>query len=354
MPTRLAALVGALAASPAVWAATSNVDLYGTIDSLPTHETYSAAIDVASDFLTGGLYSAHSDIATALGGTASIAVSDPFGSGSQYYSASASTTLGSNHAYASATTFPLATLGTVSYSGWYDTVTIMGGSGTGTIHFTVQLNGTVDAGAISGLAGYGLYASSMHPTQLANGYIIDYAPLPTNPWFLLTSEVTPIAGHTIGVSPYNDTSLVFTTEILPPVDVMGIPVPPQQILVDQVLAPGAGQSIDVTLHGTLTFTYGEAFYLISDLGMGVGGIETFCAFTIDGTCSPPPVDGTGATTLDFSNSANLINITLPDGATASFASGASYNVTAVPEPGEWAMLLAGLGLVAWRARRRAA
>jgi hypothetical protein len=84
------------------------------------------------------------------------------------------------------------------------------------------------------------------------------------------------------------------------------------------------------------------------------GLESFCSFAItDGSCVPTPKDGTGATTLDFSNSANLVSIALPEGATASFASGATYNVTTVPEPGEWAMLLAGLGLVGWRARRRA-
>jgi len=70
-------------------------------------------------------------------------------------------------------------------------------------------------------------------------------------------------------------------------------------------------------------------------------------------CSTRPVDGTGATILDFSNSANLVNIALPEGATASFASGNTYNVTTVPEPDAWLMLLAGLGLVGWRARRRA-
>jgi hypothetical protein len=86
--------------------------------------------------------------------------------------------------------------------------------------------------------------------------------------------------------------------------------------------------------------------------MGGDAFVTFCDFSI-GDCTAPTKDGTGATTLDFSNSANLINIALPEGATASFASGTAYNVTAVPEPGEWLMLLAGLGLVGWRTRRKA-
>lgn len=357
MHARLSRLAAALiACSTPAWAATSNVDVYGTIDSsLPTHEIYSAAIDVASDFLTGGIYIPHSDITTLSGEVANISVSGPFIGSSQYYAASASTTLGSNHTYTSTSTFPLGTIGTISYSGWYDTVTISGGSGTGVMHFTIQLDGTVDAGAFAGIAAYGLYASSVHPTQLTSDTIVDYASLPTNPWFLLANEVTPIASHTIGVSPYNDTSLLFTTELLPPPDgIQGIPaLAPPQLLVDQIFAPGAGQNVNVTLHGTLTFTYGEAFYLIGDLGTGIGGMEAFCAFAIDGSCSTPPKDGTGTTTLDFSNSANLINIALPEGATVSFASGNAYNVAAVPEPGEWMMLLAGLGLIGWRARHRA-
>ena len=322
---------------------------------LPTYETYSAAADVANDFLTGGIYTPHSDITTLPGEVAGISVSDPFFSSSQY-AASASTTLGHNHAYANASTIPLGTLGTGSYSGWYDTVTVSGGSGTGVMQFTVQLNGKIDAGAIAGIAGYGLYASSVHPTQLASDTIVNYASLPTNPWFLEANGVTAIVGHTIGVSPYNDTSLLFTTKILTyPGGVQGIPaLQPPLTLVDQILAPGAGQTVNVTLHGTLTFTYGEAFYLIGGLGTDLGGIETFCAFSTDSSCSSPPKDGTGATTLDFSHSANLVNIALPEGATASFASGASYNVTAVPEPGEWLMLLAGLGLIGWRKRRNAA
>ncbi len=359
MNVRFTALAAALlACSTPVGADTSNVEVYGVIMSgyagLPAYETYSAAADVAVDFLTGELYTPHYDITTLSEGAASISVSDPFISSSQYYAASARTNLGSNHAYASASTLPLGTLGTGSYSGWYDTVTVNGGSGTGIMHFAVQLNGTVDAGAIAGIAGYGLYASSVHPAQLTNDTIIDYAASPTNPWFLEGNGTTLIASHTIGVSPYNDTSLLYTTEIVPPPDgIVGIPaLESPQILVDQILAPGTGQEINVTLHGSLTFTFGEAFYLIGGLATGLGGIETFCAFNIDGSCTPPPRDGTGATTLDFLNSALLTAIVLPEGATFASASGAAYNVTAVPEPGEWAMLLAGLGLVIWRTRRK--
>src|SRR3569833_1891396 len=107
---------------------------------LHAFETYSDAADVANDFLTGSLYTPNLDITTLPVETASISVSGPFVARLPYYTASASTTQGSNHAYASANTFPLGTLSTISFSGWYDTVTINGGNGTGVMQFKVQLN----------------------------------------------------------------------------------------------------------------------------------------------------------------------------------------------------------------------
>lgn len=360
MNARLTALAAALVAcSTPAWAATSNVGVYGTIDSLPTHETYSAATDVAVDYLTGELYTPHSDITSLPGGVASISVPD-------LYAASASTTLGSNHAYASANTFLLSTLGAGSFSGWYDQVTITGGTGTGTVQFTTRLSGTVDVGQFVGAAAYGLYASTLHPTQLIDTLgIVDPVSLPTRPWALEgpvggwygIPELTAIAGYTVGASPYNDPTVLFTTtppSPLPETGVIGLPSEPPKSFANLVLTPGVGQAVDVVLTGTLNFTYGEAFYLIGALAAGASEGQTFCAFDIGDSCTPPPKDGTGATTLDFSNSADLVGIVLPEGATASFASGTAYNVTAVPEPGEWLMLLAGLGLVGWRVRSKAA
>lgn len=276
------------------------------------------------------------------------------------YTASASTTLGSNRAYASANATPSNILSAGGFSDWYDQVTITGGTGTSTAYFTVQLDGTVDVGAFGGGLGYTLGTSSLHPSQLASNTLTFNTP-GSYAWPM--DAVNPIATYQLGASPYNDTSILFPTTssaptggIIPSIDPglptggntgTGFPTP------DRILTPGSGQAIHVTLQGTLTFTYGESFYLMSGLGVTIlgEGIDSFCNFST-GDCTAPPKDGTGASTLDFSNSANLVNIALPEGASANFASGTAYNVTAVPEPGEWAMLLAGLGLVGWRARRK--
>lgn len=76
MNVRLTVLAAALiACTTPAWAATSNVDVYGLLDlsvdtvSLPTHETYSAATDVAVDVLAGELYTPHSDVTTVPGGS---------------------------------------------------------------------------------------------------------------------------------------------------------------------------------------------------------------------------------------------------------------------------------------------
>jgi hypothetical protein len=340
---RLAA-AGLIACAVPVWAAATD---------LPTYETYSAAADSGTNFFTyDPAYIPQSDVTAIPGATAQIS-----GSG---YTASASTSQGNNHAYASASAFPSGAFGIGSFSGWYDQVTITGGSGTGTAYFTVQLNGSVDVGAMAGGLGYTLGTSSTHPSQITSS--LQYFSTLSSPQAWPMDAVNPIATYLLGASPYNDTSILFPdTPTLPSGGIPSIEDPSLSLGGDTgmgfptynlVLTPGAGQSINVTLHGTLSFTYGEAFYLIGGLGMSLaGGLDSFCQFNIDGSCTSPSIDGTGATTLDFSNS---VDIALPAGATASFASGTTYNVTAVPEPGEWLMLLAGLGLVGWRARRKAA
>lgn len=319
MQTRLTALAAALITCTApAWAATSNVDVYGAINlstGLPTHEIYSAAADYGS-VIFDPAYVPQTSSTSVAGDIANI-------SGSSY-TASAYTMLGSNHVYAHADAFTPLVYSAGSFSGWYDQVTITGGSGMGTAYFTVQLNGTVDVGAPFGLLAYGLGASSVHPSH-------DYVSQP------LGMPFNPIASYSLLASSYDD-----------PAYLLGILAEP----VNTILTPGTAQGVNTTLYGTFNFTYGESFYLIGGMAttlFDVSALQTFCSIET-GNCVPP-ADGTGATTLDFSNSANLVSIGLPVGATASFASGTAYNVTAVPEPAEWAMLLAGLGLVGWRARR---
>ena len=357
MHFRLSLIAAALMASTTpTWADTA---------SLPTYETYSAAANTSTDsFYFEPADVPLLDVSTTSGATAQIA-----GAG---YTASASTTMGSNHSYVSASTTPTNTLSTSGFSGWYDQVTITGGTGTGTVQFSVQLNGTVTAGAYLGTAAFDLLASSVHPSQLTSDTLA-FNILNTAPWALDSNQVTEIAHYDIVASPYNDPNQIAGLFAMPSTGLNGgipaIPDPSSQLGGDSgmgfpeympnlILTPGANQAVNVTLTGTLTFTYGEAFYLIGGLGTAVigDGLESFCSFptVIGDTCSTSPVkDGTGATILDFSNGANLVGIALPEGATASFASGNTYNVTAVPEPAEWLMLLAGLGLVGWRAQRRA-
>lgn len=341
--TRLAAAL--LAGSAPAWAAAT---------SLPAYETYSAAADFGANFYSESAYTPVLDATSTSGATAQIN-----GSG---YTAAARTTLGSNRAYASAGAMPSDVLGAGSFSGWYDQVTITGGSGTGTARFTVRLSGTVDVGTTAGSLGYTLGTSSAHPSQLTSDTSI-FNIIPGTPWAL--DAVDPIATYLLGASPYYDTSIIFPESVDPAPINEGIPIvqDPSYTLGDAgmgfpqpdlILTPGVGQNVDVTRQGTLTFTYGEAFYLIGGLNTSVANLESFCTIDVDGTCTSLPVDGSGATTLDFSNSVDLVSIGIPHGATASFASGTTYNVTAVPEPGEWAMLLAGLALVGWRARRRSA
>ena len=345
MKKRLLTLTAALVAcSTPAWA----------VASLPTHETYSAAADISSNiFIYDPVYTPQTNVTSMPGAIASIAGST--------YNVSASTTQGNNHSYAQASALPSGTLGAASFSGWYDQVTISGGTGVGTAQFTVQLNGTVDVGAIAGGMAYTLGTSSIHPSQLTSD-LVYFTDLNGQPWPM--DAVTPIASYLIGASPYNDPSILFGAPPLPPEG--GIPAitdPSQGLggtlfptpVFDLLLTPGASQGVNVTLTGTLDFTYGEALYLIGGLGTSViDGLGGCCLFPSTGdTCSSPVKDGSGATTLDFSNSANLINIALPQGATASFASGTVYNVTSVPEPQAWLMLLAGLGLVGWATRRHA-
>ncbi len=322
--------------------------------SLPTYETYSAAADFGTNFYSESAYTTLQDATSTSGATAQIN-----GSG---YTASARTTLGNNHVYASAGSMPSNLLGAGGFSGWYDQITITGGSGTGTARFAVRLSGTVDVGTTAGSLGYILGTSSVHPSQLTSD-TPTFNMIPGTPWAL--DAVDPIATYLLGASPYYDTSIIFPESVDPAPVNEGIPIvqDPSYTLGDAgigfpqpdlILTPGVGQNVDVTLHGTLNFTYGEAFYLIGGLNASVANLESFCTFGVDGTCTSLPTDGSGATMLDFSNSASLVSIGIPLGATATFASGAAYNVTAVPEPGEWAMLLTGLALVGWRARRRPA
>lgn len=363
MNARLTVLAAALAASPTLWAATSNVDVYGVVNVgvQPTYATYSAASTLGSNSYFGSSFVPQLDITSTPGATAQISGTD--------FLASARTSLGSNHALASASSLPTDTLSVASFSGWYDQVTINGGTGTGTLQFNVNLTGNVTVGAQIGIVGYGLLASSVHPAELVSNYL-PFSVVNMSPWALDSAQATEIARYDIAASPYNDPNQLngLFAPAPSPAGVVGIPSIPNpdtmlggdpsmgfpEYVPSLILTPGANQPVNVTLTGTLEFTYGEAFYLINTLGATVFDLNAFQPFCAFEPCPELPVaDGSGPTTLDFSNSAHLVSIVLPEGASFSSASGAAYNVSTVPEPGEWLMLLAGLGLIGWRIRRRA-
>jgi len=364
MHTRFILIAAALAASPAVWAATSAVEVSGTLSVYPSSGTYAAAADIGANLFSDPPFVPQISMTDVSNALATIASTD--------YSASARTTLGGNHAYSQASGFSSGALSVNSFSGWYDQVTVSGGTGTGILQFSVQLTGSVTAGAHLGAAGFSLLASPVHPEQLAQDLLASNMLTTAQPWGLYDSQVQSITTYTIVASPYNDPDVIAGLFSAPAGGESGIPAlisdPALQLgeegdmgfpefTPDLIVTPGTEHLANVTLTGTLDFTYGEAFYLIGALGTSImnDGLESLCSFDISGDpCVPPPKDGTGATTLDFLNSALLAGVVMPEGATFASASGAAYNVTAVPEPGEWAMLLAGLGLVAWRTRRKTA
>lgn len=91
---------------------------------------------------------------------------------------------------------------------------------------------------------------------------------------------------------------------------------------------------------------GVTYTLASVLGLTASILDV----PVDPLTDPTPFGSSAE--ADFDSTAALLEIVLPAGVTVTSASGAAYNVTAVPEADTWAMLLAGLGFVGWTARWR--
>ncbi len=233
-------------------------------------------------------------------------------------SASALTDYGANHASASYTAGDSTSLAALGASLWYDQITITGGSGIGTGTLHAALNGTVNAGGPDGAAAYVLGTSTVNPVTLALGMSS-----PTLPLDLGSAQIAPVASYLVGTSGAQSACLLQLGGICP--------------TFNQIVGSGT-TAINATLGGSFSFTYSQPFYLLGVLGTGTG--ENFSATS-------------GTTTFDFSHTGLLNQIVLPQGATLTDASNTMYNVAAVPEPAQWAMLLAGLGLLGMAVRRRA-
>ncbi|NWG40113.1 MAG: PEP-CTERM sorting domain-containing protein [Hydrogenophilaceae bacterium] len=81
-------------------------------------------------------------------------------------------------------------------------------------------------------------------------------------------------------------------------------------------------------------------------------LASVLALTSSSSIPEDSSDTYSAGSADFDSTAALTQIILPSGVSFTSAAGASYNVTAVPEPETWATLIAGLGLVGWAVKRR--
>lgn len=205
------------------------------------------------------------------------------------YTASAQTTYGINQATSGTTSNTLAYAGSL----WWDQYTITGGTGPGSASFTAQLDGELWSTLLSGAGvGYALVMSSSLPT----GYNIDFSTLnATNTTTWLNTQLAAFSATTGA-----------------------------QVLASHVdgVTLGADKLINQDFLGQINFNYGESFYIGAMLLTGAGG---------------------NSGTSDFFNTATF-NLGLTEGDTLVVAS--------VPEPGEWAMLLAGLGLIGLRLRAR--
>jgi hypothetical protein len=178
-----------------------------------------------------------------------------------------------------------------AFSAWSDGFVVNGGSGTGILNFSVQLHGTLfDEDAVFALI-MSDNPDAFSPASIAEDAFNGFTNIP-------------------GTAPVLLVEVAETQEATPGPGVYSFPL----------------GSVDETFNVNVPFTYGQTFYLASVLDITAQG--------------------------DFYNSANF-GITAPVGASITSLSGTSYPAAAVPEPETYAMLLAGLGLVGFAARRRA-
>lgn len=178
--------------------------------------------------------------------------------------------------------------GIYAVSAWSDGFVVTGGSGTGSLNLSVQLHGTL-----------------IDPQDAHYALIMSDDPNAFSPASIIIDGVATV--------PFGTTQVLYVEvdDSFDHDDHGAISLPSG--LVDQVF------------NVSVSFTYGQTFYLASVLDIGGYG--------------------------DFYNSADF-GITAPDGTSITSLSGTLYPAAAVPEAETYSMMLAGLALVGFMARSR--
>lgn len=125
--------------------------------------------------------------------------------------------------------------------------------------------------------------------------------------------------------------------------------------------PGNGPYVGWTLNPTITFHWNTPVNISSatfyfDDANGYGGVSAPESVTVDGTNFPiGDPDGSSPFSFfanGFSFTGNDLVVSIQRGNTWVFLSEVEFNAAPIPEPETYAMLLAGLGLLGFVARRR--
>lgn len=318
VPQRAAAKALACAAT---LAATGLQPAVAAVNSLVTYDEF-VFVDVSDPFGDGAIRGPAHGLGHGLP-SASLSVSNPSGidqnSGLPYqfegdFSSSAQTTEGINKAFARAEGSKSVVdgqrlTGVYGLSGWHERIVVSGGTGTGTLTLTAQLDGAIsvwgpaNAQGLSGRAGAWLnYVVS--DQAIGGGFDLFDSGLA----FACTGDDAQECDH--------DTALFRDVGSL-------------SVVADQSLA------FDETATLTIAFEYDRPFYLYGTLEVAA------YAFNADAGAE-----------ADFLHTGKITSFVAPAGSTVTLASGAYKDFAlAVPEPATGLLALGGLAVAAILRRR---